>query len=57
MLSEPGARTPVKIFIANTDSDMVSLHGGVHIFLFVILFLFITVDSTSLYAAEEPIKE
>jgi hypothetical protein len=46
----------VKIFIANTDSDMVSLHGGVHIFLFMILFLFITADSTSLYAAEEPIK-
>jgi hypothetical protein len=35
---------------------MVSLHGGVHIFLFVILFLFITAGSTSLYAAEEPIK-
>lgn len=46
----------MKIFIANTDSDMVSLHGRVHIFLFVILFLFITADSTSLYAAEEPIK-
>jgi hypothetical protein len=56
MLPEPGARTPVKIFIANTDSDMVSLHGGVHIFLFVILFLFITTGFSSLYAAEEPIK-